>query len=255
MQMTQDQKQSRWDAYLNIIKYHGPYKGLRRVLDQYLQNDLYDDLHSTNFSQILSGDQFYSSVNVNDSAAVMHYQPVYTAAIKKPLIYLSQNYPAVGASSASFLDLGCGRGKALHVARSVFQHISVLGIDLNPLLLADAAKNLGIMPQSTGTAPNQISLGAWYGDRKEKLNASNVNDVDYETLLSPYDVILVFNKNSFDKYTTENTLDLIRRCSTGKKIFYIYSNPVFEASFSEFSCIFCMSGWHKNWNSKVFDIS
>ena len=253
--MIERRQQSRWDSYRKIIKYHGVYRGARRVLDQYLQINLYDDRHATNFAQILSGDQYYSSIDTSDQAAIMYYQPVFTASVKRPLKYLVQNYPIVGASSACFIDLGCGRGKSLHVARSVLQHITVMGIDLIPLLLMDAAKNLGIKAQAAGSESELLSLGEHYGGTKVKLIASNVNDADYESLLSAHDVIIVFNKNSFDKHTTENTLDQIRQCSSGKKIFYIYSNPVFEDSFGEFKCIFGMSGWHKNWNTKVFEIS
>lgn len=245
--MIPNQRQSRWDSYRRIMKYHGPYKGLRRVFDQYWQSDRYDDRHETNFSQILSGDQFYASIGAGDQASVMHYQPVYTAAVRRPLEFLAHNYSVLGASSTCFLDLGCGRGKALHVARSVLQHITILGIDLNTHLLEDAAKNLNVNGHAAGAERQN--------NAKLKLIASNANGVDYETLLSPYDAILVFNKNSFDKKTTENTLDRIRQCTIGKTVFYIYSNPVFEASFGEFPCVYSMSGWHKNWNSKVFAIS
>ncbi len=74
-------------------------------------------------------------------------------------------------------------------------------------------------------------------------------------MLASFDVVIIFNKNSFDRATTENTLELIKQASPKKSVFYIYSNPVFEASFQDYKCIFEMQGWHKNWNTKVFLIS
>lgn len=135
--------QSAASRYFEILKYHGVGRGMRRIYDQFFQNDLYDLLHDTNTGQILSGEQFLASLNVTNAASIMHYQPVYTAAVRRPLQFLVRNFPVVGASSACFLDLGCGRGKALHVARSTLQHVTLVGVDLHPILLADAAKNLG----------------------------------------------------------------------------------------------------------------
>ena len=129
------QKQSHLECYLNIIKYHGVTRGLRRIADQIFQNDLYDIINSTNFSQFLSGEEFYHPINPQLHTAIMHYQPCYTASVKKPLKYLIEHYPICGAPSTCFLDLGCGRGKALHITRSVLQHITLIGIELHPELL------------------------------------------------------------------------------------------------------------------------
>jgi len=232
-------KQSRVKVYGKIIRYHGLFRGVKRVIDQITQLDLYDIWHSVNFSEIMEGDEFYSTINPKDRASIMHYQPTYTAAVKAPIKFLANNYQVIGASSACFLDLGCGRGKSLHVARSCLKHFNLLGIDINPILIKDAAQNLGVGEGS-------------YLKAKQVLIAGNVNDVDYGELLSPYDVIVVFNKNSFDKRTTENTKKLIGDASIGKTLFYIYNNPVFENIFAKDTCVFEMRGWHKNWNTKVF---
>jgi SAM-dependent methyltransferase len=169
----------------------------------------------------------------------MHYQPVYTDAVRRPLRHLVANYPIVGASSACFIDLGCGRGKALHVARAVMQHVSLIGVDLHPDLLNDAARNLGVASHKTP---------------KVKLILSDVNAVDYAATLASFDVVIAFNKNSFDKATTENTLAKLKDACKGKALFYVYNNPVFSESFAAYQCIFDMSGWHKNWNTKTFRI-
>lgn len=239
--MTQANTQRKIEAYRNIIRYHGILRGFRRVFDQFTQNDWYDFVHGTNFSQILSGDSFYQRVE-GSKTAVMHYQPVYTSAVKRPVLDLIRHYPVVGASSTCFMDLGCGRGKALHVAKSALQHVTPIGVELNHELLVDAKKNL-----------TQITHGPL--DSKGIYINENVNNVDYAELLSPFDVVIVFNKNSFDKATTEDTLQNIMKACVNKSLFYIYSNPVFEDSFREHECVFSMQGWHKNWNTKTFKVN
>ncbi|MCG7537124.1 class I SAM-dependent methyltransferase [Pseudoalteromonas sp. OOF1S-7] len=239
--MNKSEKQSKFSAYKNIIQYHGVINGVRRIVDQFCQNDWYDIKNGTNFSQILSGDQYHGSLESKNSA-VMHYQPVYTAAIKKPLQDMVKNQPVVGASSTCFVDLGCGRGKALHIAKSTLQHIIPIGIELNEELLEDAKKNLA-------------SVRSYQKDSHSVFVNANVNDVDYNDLLADFDVVIVFNKNSFDKATTDNTLRKIIEASKGKSLFYIYSNPVFEDLFVQHQCVFTMKGWHKNWNTKVFKIN
>ncbi len=234
--------QSKIEAYKKIMKYHGLVKGIRRVYDQFMQNDLYDIVHSTNFTQILAGDSYY---NIDtSSASVMYYQPVYTSAVKRPILDLIKNHPIIGASSACFVDLGCGRGKSLHVAKSNLQHITIIGIELNEILLNDARINL----TSKETGQNTCH------STKSSFILANVNDVDYSKLLKDFDVVIVFNKNSFDKNTTLNTFTMIKQACKSKSLFYIYSNPVFEDLFQKYECVFSMKGWHKNWNTKTFKI-
>jgi SAM-dependent methyltransferase len=247
-------RQSKFEAYKNIIQFHGLINGGRRIVDQMMQLDWYDFRHSTNFAQILEGEDFYSGLAQPDQAAVMHYQPVYTAAIRRPLRHLVEQFPIVHTPSSCFLDLGCGRGKALHVAGTLLPHATLLGIDLSPVLLGDARRNLGIPegPEDENTDVSSASIGG--REVKARLICCNVNDVDYGALLEPYDTIIVFNKNSFDRETTENTAEQIRKISARKKLFYIYSNPVFEDLFSDDLCVYQMLGWHKNWNTKIYQI-
>ncbi len=242
------------ERYTQIIKYHGFIRGLRRVADQITQVDMYDFINSLNTRQILSGDEFLSTLGDVDAPSIMHYQPIYTAAIRNPLRYLVDNFPVVGASSACFLDLGCGRGKALHVARRVLHHATIIGVDLHADLLRSAASNLRlpVLYKTDGQPKNETYIA---NESKEKLLCGNVNNVSYDEMLNKFDALIILNKNSFDKYTTENTIKKIRDACNGKSVFYVYSNPVFEALLKGYACIFKMRGWHKNWNTNVFDIS
>lgn len=245
--------QSAFERYVSLIKFHGLFRGLRRVKDQILEVDLYDWINSTNTRFMLSGSEFTAALGGSEPASVMHYQPVITAAVLRPIRHLVEHFPLVGASSTCFIDLGCGRGKALHVARfKGLQHASCIGIDLHPDLLGDSATNLRVaLKDINRDAPS----GCIVDTEKLKLICKNVMDIDYATILSPYDVIVIFNRNSFDRQTTEFTKKQILAGCRGKSIFYIYSNPVFEELFAEDTCVFTMTGWHKNWNTKVFRIA
>ncbi len=245
-------RQSKLTDYVNIIKYHGLFKGLRRAKDQFFENDLYDITNKTNFSEILGGDQFYGSIDGTNSSSVMHYQPAYTSAVTSPLKHLAKSEPSIGASSACYIDLGAGRGKTMHIAKKCIQHLTTIGVDLNGSLLDDAAKNLGFSePTDFCNKDTDIEDSAI----KSRLIKKDVNHVDYTDILEPYDTVIVFNKNSFDKKTTENTLDLIKKACSEKHLFYVYSNPVFQESFGDAQRIFHMNGWHKNWNTDVFKIN
>lgn len=243
-------KQNLIFRYWNILQYHGLVKGSLRAWDQFFQVDFYDYLNSIETRHILSGNEFHIGMGRVEPAEVMHYQPVYTGAISKPLSYLVRNEPVVGASSLCFLDLGSGCGKALHVAQSKMQHSTLIGIDLNLKLLSIAKKNLRL----NGDENRENGIYAEDKARKIYLIHQNINNVDYQSLLRQYDVVIVFNKNSFDKQTTKKTLDLIINATEGKNIFYLYNNPVFENLFDQFQSILVMTGWHKNWNSRLYKL-
>ena len=246
--------QSAAERYYNIFKYHGMIRGARRVYEQITQIDLYDWVNSTNTREILSGNDFVSALGGANAASAMPYQPVYTDSVRTPLMHCVRNHPVVGASSACFMDLGCGRAKSLHVARSMMQHLTLIGVDIHPELVLDSAKNLGFsVSGELDVIENEI--GKFYIDEpKVKILCNNVNDVDYEALLKPYDVFIVFNKNSFDKNTTQFTLENIKKAAKGKFFFYIYNNPVFSILLEDYECVFEMKGWHKNWNTKVYKV-
>ena len=220
--------QTALERYWTIIRHHGPARGLRRAWEQISQVDAYDWIHRTNTRQVLQGGEYVAKGNIADVESVSYYAPNYTASTRRPLMYLIDKYPILGSTRVAFVDLGCGRGKALHVARRALPRAKVIGIDLIPLLLEDARRNV---PTAA-------------------LVESNVLDVDYKSLLNDSDAAIVWNKNSFDRKTTQETLALVR--SAAPTVFYIYSNPVFGDLLAQDECVFTMQGWHKNWNAKAY---
>ena len=249
--------QTTLERFRSIIKYHGIFCGIRRVFDQIFQIELYDWVNSVDTRSMLSGDQYFAALTSVNPAAVMHYQPTYTATIKRPLKSLMRKFPVVGASSTCLIDLGCGSGKVLHIAQSMMIHVNLIGIDIHPQLLSNAASNFRIANRDdSGMQFNKLDIKAKYKSNKAKLQLllSDVNDVSFEKLLEPFDVVVVHNKNSFDKKTTLNSFQKIRAACEGKSFFYLYNNPVFDEIFDGFQCIYQLQGWHKNWNVKLFKI-
>ena len=135
------------------------------------------------------------------------------------------------------------------------EHLTLLGVDISQALLMDAAKNLGWKDPTPPCDAQIFTASLRSHSARACLIRSDVNDVNYNDLLTPYDVVVAFNKNSFDRKTTKNTAENIREASAGKSLFYIYSNPVFEEVFANDTCIFTMRGWHKNWNTKIFQMA
>lgn len=217
-------EQSALARYLSILRFHGPFRGLRRGWEQFTQVDLYDYVHSIETRHI-------ATVEASDPAAVSHYQPNYTASTERPLRSLIANCPEMGSTRLAFIDLGCGKGKVLHVARRLLPRAKLYGVDLDAGVIEVARANVN----------------------NACLKNSNVLDVDFSELLGKPDVLVIFNKNSFDRQTTETTLNRLRGCAPA--VFYVYSNPVYGDLFAPYPCVFETRGWHKNWAVKAWRIS
>lgn len=214
--------------YLDIIKFHGPVRGLMRAYDELVENDIYDWRHGISTAPICTGPEFTNQA----PGATVHYQPVYASALKRPLKWLKRYAcPSVHGDRVCFIDLGCGRGKALHVARSVLPEAELIGIDLHAGLLKQARKNLGIGPE---------------------LIHADVLAVDYRKLLDPFRAVVAFNKNSFSMEVTAAVVDKLRDAIRGRG-FMIYNNPLYGSLFDD-PHIWQATGWHKNLRTKVWTL-
>ena len=68
-------------------------------------------------------------------------------------------------------------------------------------------------------------------------------------------MLIIHNKNSFDKEITKKSLDkFVSISSKFKSVFYIYSNPEFLDCFDDFKLISSVTGWHKNFNINLYQI-
>lgn len=177
--------------YANIFRHHGIKNRVRRSWEQFTEVDLYDFTTGIESRKILIGEEYLESGSLSNGDSVSYYQPNYTAATRKPLQYLMRRHHEMGSVRLVFIDLGCGKGKVCHISRGLFPRAKIFGIDLHPKVVEIAKKNL---EKTDITIINK-----------------NVLEVDYKKLLSGADAVVVFNKISFDKVTTIQSLELIRK--------------------------------------------
>lgn len=74
--------------YAAIFKYHGPFRGTRRAIEQLIENDLYDWRNGIKTRYQISGEQFQRGMGNAAPSATMHHQPTYASAVRKPLLSL-----------------------------------------------------------------------------------------------------------------------------------------------------------------------
>jgi SAM-dependent methyltransferase len=126
--------------------------------------------------------------------------------------------PPLGADAA-FIDLGCGKGRALAVATE-FPFGSIVGIELSPPLSRTAARNARrVAARYPGRTPIQVICG----------------DATRPDLPAAGDVVL-FLYNSFQKPLVAILVDYLEKAAPGRqgRMFVVYYNPtnaeLFDAS-------------------------
>ena len=125
--------------------------------------------------------------------------------------------------TATFVDLGCGRGRALVLAaRSGFRR--VIGVELDEELVADARNNLAL----------------WTARKRNGATPSTDLTVEHEDAAAfapPPGPLLVFLFNSFGPETLRRVLETLHRSRTAApdETYFAYCNPQHAAVFDEFS--------------------
>ena len=118
--------------YLDIMKTHGLINGCKRVYEQIFENEFYDFINGVDTSSIVDN-KTYKEIISKDHDGWMHYQPTYTNTIKKAISALINNLGK--EKKVTFIDLGCGKGKPLLIAREMFNECELIGVDINEDLL------------------------------------------------------------------------------------------------------------------------
>lgn len=142
--------------------------------------------------------------------------------ISHATIYMPVSYPLLETALARipetrrhFVDIGCGKGRALCVAGH-YGFSKVTGIDFSPALCADAARNL-------------------------QRSAKQPSDFHYEVLLQdaavwpvPDDADCLFFFNPFDEEIMEKVIARIRESlrKNPRKLQIIYVNPLYRDLFT-----------------------
>ena len=116
---------------------------------------------------------------------------------------------------ANFLDLGCGKGRALLVARA-FPFASLTGIELSPYLAKVARANADIVKHRTPGRPIEIVVG--------DASAPQIPDGD----------VVIFLLNSFGRALVDRLAETIAAADArapSRRIFMVAMNPVHGAAF------------------------
>ena len=226
---------------VNIIKFHGLIKGSRRVLNEIVENELFDLFNGCYTTKPVMIKDYHNNNNF-DKIKHKHYQPTYYSPLKKILLNIRNSQKN---QSATFIDLGTGFGKPVFIFNKFFDNANnfAFGLDLESNYEPTFKKNM----------------------RKFKSNSSflygKVEEFDYQNLfiknnlLNNGGMLIIHNKNSFDKEITKKSLDkFVSISSKFKSVFYIYSNPEFLDCFDDFKLISSVTGWHKNFNINLYQI-
>nr|WP_277924533.1 class I SAM-dependent methyltransferase [Sphingomonas sp. CROZ-RG-20F-R02-07] len=117
---------------------------------------------------------------------------------------------------ATFVDLGCGKGRALAVA-SEFSFRAVMGIELNPDLVAVARRNARRVSAAQPTRP-----------------AIRIDEGDASAPALPEGDVVLFLYHPFGEPLIRRlTQHLVQSHAPGRVIHVIYENPVHGAVFDD----------------------
>jgi SAM-dependent methyltransferase len=198
--------------------------GARTWLAYVLQNHLFDVVRRTDTRGWTGHLEYPSDVPVDADSKI--YMPVWTSTVRKAL----RAALAQGPWPSSFVDIGCGKGKALLVAHEVFEHrrfrtrppVRVVGVEHHRGLAMVAERNLWRRTRSLGDV------------RVDDARTMSLDDVP--------DPMIAFLYNPF-------TGDVLRHVAAwlGQRHgTVIYVNPVEPEAFTSqgFTVVHRHQGWH-----------
>lgn len=108
----------------------------------------------------------------------------------------------------SFLDLGCGKGRAMIVA-SGYPFRSILGVELAAGLVAIANRNASIV---AAAHPERTALRALAGNAGE--------------VALPAGDLVIFNYHAFPRSLVSQIIGRLAAAAADREIFFVYENPV-----------------------------
>lgn len=171
-------------------------RGLRFLWDYFRESMWFDLRHRTStFSRVPKAEQSFDSSLDEEENGVL-YVASFTSVIRNTLKIAHAILGSERAKSAEFIDLGCGKGKALLVHAQEFgknTSVKAIGIDYDPVLTEIARKNV-----------TKLDLTR---DQVEIFTDSATN---LRTYLST-DEAIVYLYNPFQGETLDRTLDALQR--------------------------------------------
>jgi SAM-dependent methyltransferase len=166
--------------------------------------------------QLLSSERKYekkfriksSSIKRSTSSEFFHYQGA-------PYIVLLRIFKEVTKKTAifDFIDIGCGKGRAVFVAE-YSGYNKLMGIELDNELVGEALENMNRYP---------------FKRKDSEINFIHVNALEYDYRDKP---TVYFLFNPFNEKVLSEVLDRIL-ASTKSETWFIYVNPMYKKPFEE----------------------
>jgi SAM-dependent methyltransferase len=198
-------------------------RGLNRLIDQITQNRLFDLWHGTDTETWMPKEEM--SEELPNYAHGKLYQPSYTKQVVSSLRRVAQ---MVDPKKTTFIDLGCGKGKVLFLAKMKFPFKKVVGIEYCEDIYKVACRNLDKLKLKD----THILLG----------DAAQFNE--YE------DDCIVYIYNSFDEKIAQKVRENIE--AKIKNCILIYNNPIHEEVFEGWDKVSINKRWHENWTTNIY---
>ena len=190
---------------INHFFYYLAKKGPLFFFIYFKESLIFDLIRSTNTSlRVIKTNQSFTSDNLDTKDGLL-YVASFTSVIRNTLS-ISENYLRTrNYNNFQFIDLGCGKGKALLVFAEMFNSINkIIGIEYDPNLCKIATNNIKISKMRN----NYIKV----------VCDSAVNLIRYVDS----DIIVFYFYNSFQGKTLDLVLDYIKNM----KHVIIYVDPV-----------------------------
>ena len=199
-----------------VIQKAAHYKYLRRALTMiYTSNDR----HVANLSH-----PYDLSLGIDASGALPAYllqsgkeaDPNITAYLGiVPSVLRAALVTIPDPAKRSFIDIGCGKGRALAVA-SEFPFQTIVGIELNPELCRDAIRNAAILH---ARFPERTSI--------------EVKEGDASAPETPDGPLVVFLYHSFHDAMVRRLANNLAVAAETREVLFIYINPVHGTIFDQ----------------------
>ncbi|WP_083089883.1 class I SAM-dependent methyltransferase [Mycobacterium noviomagense] len=210
MQATSLPRPARW--LFRSIELAARFEPIRRVLFDYYDKRLmrlapvhpFDNQYGVRTSGALPGSVLRLGYSLKDTTAYVGYLGVQPSIVRRALNILPLH------NDATFLDLGCGKGRALVVA-SEFPFREVVGVEITPELAKVAQENARVIAQNWPQRP--------------PITVVNGDALDYEL---PGGKLVIFLYNPFGEDLVTKLLARIESAlRTGpSNIWVVYINPV-----------------------------
>lgn len=142
------------------------------------------------------------SLNKNYTHA-QGYQPILSVAFRKTLNMIPIDY-----AQFTFIDLGCGKGRALFLACE-FGFKRIVGVELSPLLVQAAKQN----------------LSKWHQPEAIEIVCADASQWEW-----PNENLVVFFYNPFDGKILSKVIENLRRSITAQRrdVWLIYFSPLYR---------------------------